>query len=271
MNYKSPKGFTLIELLVVIAIIGLLASVVLVSLSSARAKGRDGARVQEAKSITNALELYYTDHKSYPTGPLTIDQLVNNAGAPLASYMAKLPATFDPGTSDQYLSNGSSYELVFSTETSGYAKNLGCTASDIPNPSTQGCYGMNVVGALGGGPTLTVTATSDGQTGTNLQHVYWDTPLTITWNYTGASSNDKNSTLADLLNLFGEEAHASTGAPCSMTETPSSVFMNLTNGGVLNTKSGSVMAYQVDAGITDTVTISCGSSSGSITYTTDPM
>ena len=52
------KGFTLIELLVVIAIIGILASVVLASLNSARKKSRDARRVADIKQIQLALELY---------------------------------------------------------------------------------------------------------------------------------------------------------------------------------------------------------------------
>jgi prepilin-type N-terminal cleavage/methylation domain-containing protein len=60
------KGFTLIELLVVIAIIGLLASIILASLNTARQKGRDARRLADMKEIQLALELYYDTNNSYP-------------------------------------------------------------------------------------------------------------------------------------------------------------------------------------------------------------
>ena len=59
-------GFTLIELLVVITIIGLLASIVLVSLSTARKKARDVKRLSDIKQIQLALEMYYDSSGEYP-------------------------------------------------------------------------------------------------------------------------------------------------------------------------------------------------------------
>lgn len=67
MNIKSTnKGFTLIELLVVIAIIGILSSVVLASLNSARAKARDAKRLSDMKQMQIALEFYYDSFGEYP-------------------------------------------------------------------------------------------------------------------------------------------------------------------------------------------------------------
>jgi len=64
---KSVNGFTLIELLVVIAIIGVLASVVLASLNSARAAARDAVRISEVRQLQTALELYANNNNNlYP-------------------------------------------------------------------------------------------------------------------------------------------------------------------------------------------------------------
>lgn len=64
---KNIKGFTLIELLVVVAVLGLLASIVIVSVSNVRSKGRDSRRISDVKTIRAALDNYYLTKKQYPT------------------------------------------------------------------------------------------------------------------------------------------------------------------------------------------------------------
>ncbi len=68
----GSRGFTLIELLVVIGIIGILSSIVLTSLSAARARARDTQRASDIHSITNAIALYRLDHDGdAPPNPTT--------------------------------------------------------------------------------------------------------------------------------------------------------------------------------------------------------
>ena len=63
---KREKGFTLIELLVVIAIIGILATIVLVSLQDARQKARDTKRVGDLRQAMVGMEVYLDDNGYYP-------------------------------------------------------------------------------------------------------------------------------------------------------------------------------------------------------------
>lgn len=67
MNKNSRfLGFTLIELLVVVSIIGVLATLVVANLNSARARARDAARKSDLKNISTALRLYFNDRGVYP-------------------------------------------------------------------------------------------------------------------------------------------------------------------------------------------------------------
>lgn len=56
---NKNKGFTLIELLMVIALIGILASVILISLNSSRSKGANAAVKSNLNSVRSQAELIY--------------------------------------------------------------------------------------------------------------------------------------------------------------------------------------------------------------------
>lgn len=81
MIKTNKKGFTLIELLVVIAIIGMLSTIVLVSLGSVRKKGRDTKRVADLRELQLAMEMYYDSNRQFP----------QTLGALAPTYIQKLP------------------------------------------------------------------------------------------------------------------------------------------------------------------------------------
>lgn len=63
---KNKKGFTLIELLVVIAIIGLLSTLAIISLRSARVEARDAKRRADIATLQSALAVYHDRNDKYP-------------------------------------------------------------------------------------------------------------------------------------------------------------------------------------------------------------
>lgn len=100
----KKRGFTLIEIMVVIAIIGILASIVMAALGTAKGSARDGRRVSDIKNIQLALSLYYNDNGFYPTD---IYQAYNSSDGVnpatdglLGAYMSKVPN--DPTTNAVY-------------------------------------------------------------------------------------------------------------------------------------------------------------------------
>ena len=142
----KQKGFTLIELLVVIAIIGILAAVVLVSLNSARERGRDAKRLADLEAVRLALEVYADQNLGvYPAdigspglgpdeatfntvvGVLAADGLISAVPTdPLAGrvYVAQLDLA----------ANATTYLLGADLETSQAACGSDYDAADLENP-----------------------------------------------------------------------------------------------------------------------------------------
>ncbi len=98
------KGFTLIELLVVIAVIGMLSSIVLVSLGPARKKARDARRLSDIRQYGLAMEMYYdaqTPSTTYPNLPDTATAILS-ASTLLQPYL-NAPLPLDPANSGSYI------------------------------------------------------------------------------------------------------------------------------------------------------------------------
>lgn len=123
---KNRKGFTLIELLVVIAIIGLLSTLAVVALGSARQKANDAKRLSDIKQIQTALELYYTDQNSYPVAGSAVNlgdtnyACLNASGFSTAGcanpYMGLVPEGPTAGEFYSYVGSTTTYTITASLQ-----------------------------------------------------------------------------------------------------------------------------------------------------------
>lgn len=142
------NAFTLVELLVVIAIIGILSSVVLASLGTARAKARDSKRVSDIKQLQLALELFADNcYGQYPNRNVTSgalsassDNTVCNS-INLGTFQSTIPV--DPVGSANYV-------YAYPSSGGAYAYHLG-TALELSNASVGGDANFSSASGYTGG------------------------------------------------------------------------------------------------------------------------
>jgi prepilin-type N-terminal cleavage/methylation domain-containing protein len=137
MNINKKRGFTLIELLVVIAIIGILSSVVLASLNTARDKGRDASAKGSISAIRAQAEIYYDSYSDYvnDAAPLTVcaDAQVSNLLTAAGNQAGTTGCNAVSGAYAAEISlNGGGY---FCVDSSGFAGEV-TTSIDDPTATT---------------------------------------------------------------------------------------------------------------------------------------
>lgn len=129
-RFKSEGGFTLIELMVAIVIVSILATIGLVTYSSAQRSARINKRMQDLQAISTALELYKTATGSYPnniyTGTVTCANSIaaGALGALVPAYMPILPTDPLGGTncymySSDAAASSTQYKIRTNVTTSG--------------------------------------------------------------------------------------------------------------------------------------------------------
>lgn len=121
------RGFTLIELLVVVAVVGVLSSILVVSVSGSRERTRDAERQSDIRLLQNAVEQYKQRYGRYPAmapatgGCVYVDGFATESTCPkyivgLEPFLSVLPHDPSPGTGQGYgyITNaaGSVYKII---------------------------------------------------------------------------------------------------------------------------------------------------------------
>jgi prepilin-type N-terminal cleavage/methylation domain-containing protein len=149
----KTKGFTLIELLVVIAIIGILASVVLVSLQSARARGKDTRVISGVQQLRVLME---SNHNGYNYSNAFIaagaaSVYIGNGTTNFATILSDISSNAPAGHSASTTISGSNTVTGQPVTTSALVVVTNGTASNVgtwsPVPSSYAIWGQLSSGA----------------------------------------------------------------------------------------------------------------------------
>src|SRR5579863_10546457 len=89
MRSENERGFTLIEMMIVVAIIAILVAILVPNFMRARAQAQTAACEANLKEIATALELYQTDHQSYPNAAALTN--VTNTDPNIGPYLRQTP------------------------------------------------------------------------------------------------------------------------------------------------------------------------------------
>ena len=125
---RGREGFTLIELLVVIAIIGLLSTLAVVALNSARQRSRDAKRVSDIRQVQTALELGYAEIGGYPAaaapvilGSAAFDVMCVNGGSVFQGSNAGCSTVLMGLVPSNPTPNGAAYTYTSATGSGTYS------------------------------------------------------------------------------------------------------------------------------------------------------
>ncbi len=124
------KGFTLLEILIVLAVFGLLATLAVLSLNSARASLRDAQRLSDISVLRAGLSQYWLETASYPmsegvdlgapgtnTDTLSANGFVSRDDSSTTVYLQRVPVGPKGNEFYRYRGGAGGFSIRFVTET----------------------------------------------------------------------------------------------------------------------------------------------------------
>lgn len=154
------RGFTLIELLVVIAIIGILSAIVIASLSNARDRANTAMRLESAKQVQNAIEIYFTTVGNYPVTGGSWSSTCSawgSRGASASDWIPGLSPTYIPTLPKDPNSDGASRCCyLYRSDGKDYKFLIGYSCQAFVPSGTYNSYPSLVDPARDGGPDSSV-------------------------------------------------------------------------------------------------------------------